>query len=99
MVLQLLVEVQDVVDHAGLPLGLHVVERHLVQHPPGELDPLRLGQYALTRLDAGEHAVAVDHLRREAVVVQDLGLFPLGELAPCQGVADPRAGGSRWPSP
>ncbi len=76
MVLQLLIELEDVVDDARLPFGLHVVERHLIEHAPRELHALGLREDALSGLDAREHAVAVDDLLRQAVVVQDSGSSP-----------------------
>ena len=89
MVRRLVVEQQDVVDHAALVLGLHVLERHQVHDPRAQLRALRGGEHALVRLDAREHPVAREQLRREAVVVHDLGLFALRELQARERVADP----------
>ncbi len=80
MVLRLGIEVQDLVDHAGLPLGLDVLEGHLVEHAAGELHALRLAQHTLAALDPREDAVAIEHLRRHGVVVHDLGLLALGKV-------------------
>ena len=63
---------------------------HLVEHPAGQLHPLGLAQHAPARLDAREDAVAVQHLRRDAVVVEDLGLLALGEVDAGQRPAHPR---------
>ena len=88
VVRDLLVEVEDLVDHARLPLGLGVLERHLVEHAPGQRDALRLAQHAPAGLDARQHAVAIEHLGGEPVVVEDLGLLALGELDPGERAAD-----------
>ena len=48
---RLIVEGQDRSDDAGLPLGLDDLERHPVEDPRAELDPLRRREDPLVRLD------------------------------------------------
>ena len=85
----LVVQQQDVVDHAALGLGLHVLERHQVHDACAELGSLGGGEHPLVRLDAREHAVAVEQLGGEPVVVHDLRLFAFGQVELGKGAADP----------
>ena len=85
---RLIVEGQDPVHDAGEPLRLDDLERHPVEDPPAELDPLRRREDPLVRLDADQDAVAVEELGREPVVVGDLGLLTVGEVEAAQRAAD-----------
>ncbi len=80
VVLQLVVELQDLAHERGLERRQGELEGHAVQDPAAELLALRLVQHTRTRLEAGEHAVALEQRRREPVVVHDLGLFTLGQI-------------------
>ena len=90
VVLHLIVQLEDLRDEGRLPVRGVVHERHLVEDPRADLAALRLGEHARAGLVPGEHAVAVDQLRREPVVVQDLGLLALGEVQARQRPADPQ---------
>ncbi len=86
---RLIVERQDPVDDPGEPLGFDDVERHPIEDPPAELDPLCRREDPLVRLDPDQHAVTVEELGREPVVVGDLGLLAVGEIETGQRAADP----------
>ena len=89
MIGRLVVEGQDPIDDAGQPLSLHDLERHPVQDPRAELDPLGRRQDPLVRLDPDEHTVAFEELGREPVVVGDLRLFPVREIETGQRAPNP----------
>ena len=86
---RLIVEREDPVDDTREPLGLDDLERHPIEDPPAELDPLRRREDPLVRLDADQDAVAVEELGREPVVVADLGFLAVGEVEAGQRPADP----------
>ena len=88
MVLGLFVELEDLRHERRLPRRGGVLERHPVEHARAELAPLSLCEDPGSRLEAGEHAVALEQGRREPVVVQDLRLLPFGELQRREGPTD-----------
>ena len=65
-----------------------MLEGHPVEHPRAELAPLGLREDPGPRLEPRQHAVAFQERCSEPVVVEDLRLFPLGELQVRERPAD-----------
>ena len=86
---RLIVERQDPVDDSWEPLGFDDLEGHPIEDPSAELDPLCRRQDPLVGLDPDQHAVAIEELGREPVVVGDLRLLAVGEVETGQRAADP----------
>src|SRR4029078_248994 len=89
VLLELVFEGEDVADDRGLPPRVELLERDLVEHPRRDLAPLRRREDALAAGEALEHRVAPEQLRREAVIVEDLGLPALVEVERAQRAPDP----------
>ncbi len=80
VVLQLLVEREDVGHDGRLPPRREVIKGHPVQDPSHELRPLGRRDDSLAGFDPDQHAMAIEDLGGEPVVVEDLRLLALLQL-------------------
>ena len=85
---RLVVKREDPVDDPRQALRFDHFEGHAIQDTGAELDTLRRREDPLVGLDPDQHAVALEELGREPVVVGDLRLFSVREVEPGQRVPD-----------